>query len=167
MATLACTPGTPARGFARLAAIAALALTGPLLAQQPVAGKPSIVEPYARATPPGARTAGVYLTIRNRGGAADTLTGARTAAAADVEIHTTSTAGGVMRMRAVEQLPVPPGQDVRLAPGGVHLMLIDPRQPLREGDRFTLTLLFARAGAIDAEVKVQPMSAGAPVRHAH
>jgi copper(I)-binding protein len=143
-----------------LCTVAALVVVMPSGAAQPQATKPVVVDAYARATPPGARTAGVYLTIRNRAGAADELVGASTPVAADVEMHTMSHEGGMMRMRAVDKVPVPAGGAVELAPGGLHLMLIDPREPLREGARFPLTLRFARAGAVEAEVRVRGVGGG-------
>ena len=117
-----------------------------------------IVNAYARATPPGVRTAAAYLTIDNRGALPDQLVGARSPAAAAVELHTMSHEGGMMRMREVARVDVPAHGRVDLVPGGLHAMIVDPKAPLRPGERFPLTLTFARAGAIDVEVDVKPLA---------
>ena len=124
-----------------------------------------VVDAYARAMPPGARTAGAYLAIENRGSEEDELVGASSARAASVELHSMRDDAGVMRMRAVAAIPVPPGETVRLAPSGLHLMLIDPKPPLKEGEHIPLTLRFKRAGNVGADLVVQSTSAGA--QHGH
>jgi copper(I)-binding protein len=122
----------------------------------------ALVDAYARATPPGARTAAVYLTVRNRG-VADAIVAARTPVAGDVEIHDMRMEGGVMRMRPAGNVAVPAGGEVAFKPGGLHLMLMDPK-PLRAGDRFPITVTFAHGGAVTAEVRVEGLAAGA---HSH
>jgi periplasmic copper chaperone A len=117
-----------------------------------------VVDAYARATPPGARTAAAYLTIDNRGAVADQLVGARSPAAAAVELHAMSHEGGMMRMREIARIDLPAHGRVELVPGGVHLMIVDPKAPLRPAQRFPLTLTFARAGSIDLELEVKPLA---------
>jgi len=131
-----------------------------------VRGDLRIAGAYARAMPPGARTAGAYLAIENRGRDPDKLVGARSARAGAVELHAMRDEGGVMRMRELRDIEVPAGRTVRLEPGGLHLMLVDPKAPLRAGERVPLTLEFARAGAIDVELDVQPLTAGGST-HTH
>jgi len=63
--------------------------------------------------------------------------------------------GDVMRMRRVEELLVPAGGEVGLLPGGLHLMLLDLREPLVPGDTLSLTLEFERAGPVDVRVPVR------------
>jgi copper(I)-binding protein len=121
---------------------------------------------FARAMPPGARTAGAYLAIENRGTQPDRLVSARSPRAAAVELHQTSEQGGVMRMRPVEAVPIAPGQSVKLTPGGLHLMLIDPKPPLKEGEHIPVTLRFERAGDVGVDVTVRSTSAGATA-HGH
>ena len=53
-----------------------------------------IGHPYARATPPGAATAGAFMKIENQGKDADRLLGVASPAAAIVEVHEMSMAGG-------------------------------------------------------------------------
>jgi copper(I)-binding protein len=147
-----------------LTACALLGMT-PAHAHDYASGDLRIDHPYARATPPGARTAAVYLTVDNRGAQPDRLVGAKSPRGA-VEMHDMRQDGGVMRMREVREIVVPPRHAVRLAPGGLHLMMVDPAAPLRAGERVPLTLVFARAGNVDVEIAVEDMTA-APAPHTH
>ncbi|MBB4004897.1 MAG: copper chaperone PCu(A)C [Aurantimonas endophytica] len=122
-----------------------------------------IGHPWARATPPQAKVAGAYLSIENNGAAPDRLVGGSTSAARAVEIHSTEVTDGVMRMRQVtDGLDIPAGETVALAPGGYHLMLIDPVEPLKAGARVPLTLEFETAGPVEVELAVEAMGAPEP-----
>ncbi|MDN5000496.1 copper chaperone PCu(A)C [Bradyrhizobium sp. GCM10027634] len=78
-----------------------------------------VSQAWSRATPKGAKVAGGYLTIENRGTVPDRLLSASSPAAASVEIHQITMQDGVMMMRPLEQgLTIPPDQIVTLAPGG-------------------------------------------------
>jgi len=121
--------------------------------------------PYARATPPGARAGGAFLTVENRGGQDDRLIGVASPVAAAAELHTMTMEGTVMRMRAVRAIDVPAGAKVALQPGGLHVMLLDLKQPLAVGERIPLTLTFERAGTLEVTVNVESMvPAAAPAR---
>ncbi|HEY2862303.1 MAG TPA: copper chaperone PCu(A)C [Casimicrobiaceae bacterium] len=141
--------------------VSALAATGVASAHDYRLQALLIDHPFARATPPGARFGGVYLSIENKGPQADRLLRASTPAAGTAELHQMVMDAGVMRMRAVAGLEVKPGERVMLQPGGYHLMLGDLKRPLREGDRFPLTLAFEKAGSIEVSVEVENMAAGA------
>lgn len=144
--------------FATATALAVAMTATPLAAgaHPHPAGELKIVHPWSRPTPPGAPTAVGYLTITNTGHAPDALVGASTPAAASLELHELSMAGGIMRMRAVPGgLTIAPGQSVRLAPGGYHLMFMGPKKPFAVGDEIPATLRFRRAGAIKVEFHVQ------------
>src|SRR2546423_11588059 len=89
---------------ARLACFTAavvLAAARPLGARDIVVGELRIEHPYARATPPGARTAAAYLAIENRGREPDRLVGARPPRAAALALPSLRAEGGVMRLRAL------------------------------------------------------------------
>lgn len=109
---------------------------------------------WARSTPPAARTGAVYVTLINRGQAADRLVKASSTAAARAELHAHLHEGGVMRMKALDAIELPPGERLSLRPGGLHVMLVDLKAPLREGSQLTLTLGFAKAGEMTVEVPV-------------
>ena len=67
------------------------------------------------------------------------IVSASSAAFADVSIHETRNIGGVNRMREVEALRIAPDDAVNLKPGGLHLMLMQPRAPLKEGSRIVVS----------------------------
>lgn len=118
-----------------------------------------IDHPFARATPPGAKTAGVYLTVDNVGSTVDQLVHASTPVAAGVVLHQMVLEGGVMKMRAVPSVEIIPGARMELGPDGYHLMLLELKQPLRVGERFPLTLTFQHGGTILISVLVEGMGA--------
>jgi copper(I)-binding protein len=136
--------------------IFALAFVSPLVhGHDYTAGDLKIGHPYTRTTPPGAVAAGAYLSIENKGKAADKLLRAASPVAGLVELHTMSMDGNVMRMRAVPSIEVAGGATVKLAPGGLHVMLQDLKRPLKEGERIPMTLVFERAGEVKVELAVQ------------
>jgi copper(I)-binding protein len=141
-------------------ALACLLLAIPIAATA-AAPDVQVVNVRAREAPPGARTAAIYLAVENRGAVADRLVAARSPRGA-VEIHAMRMDGGVMRMRAAPDVPVPARGRVELAPGGLHLMLVDPAPPLKAGERVPVTLTFERAGAVDVQVVVEPLQGAAP-----
>lgn len=100
---------------------------------QPVAVK----DAWARAPAPGQKVAGAYKELVSRTHMA--LTAVASPAAAGVELHSTSMEAGVMRMRPVARIELPAGKPVKLAPGGLHIMLVDIKQPLKPGDKVPLT----------------------------
>lgn len=135
----------------------------PAAAHEYKVGALEIEHPWTRATPPGAKVGGGYLTVVNGGGDDDRLVSATSPAAGRVEIHEMAVTDGVMVMRPLpEGLPVPAGETVALAPGGLHLMLIDLAAPLVEGERVPVELTFERAGTIAVELAVDRIGARAP-----
>jgi hypothetical protein len=67
-----------------------------------------------------------------------------------------------MKMMPVEEVPLDPGKKVELKPGGEHIMLMGLKHPLKEGERFPLTLTFRNAGKREVEVQVEKPGASAP-----
>jgi copper(I)-binding protein len=107
-----------------------------------------------------ATNSAVYLTLWNVGTAADRLLGARTSAAASVELHRSLLEGDVMRMEKVDALELPPDSIVELRPGGLHLMLLDLAAPLEDGDEMELTLFFEQSGELVFRVPVGRVTGG-------
>jgi len=148
-----------------LACVAVLfALPGaPAQAQEVKAGDLVITQAWSRATPGGAKIAGGYLTIENKGSAPDRLISGSGDFAGKVEIHEMAMNNGVMTMRSLDKgLPIEPGKTVKLAPGGYHLMLMDLKTPLKQGDKVPLTLEFEKAGKVTLSLDVQGVGAQAP-----
>lgn len=134
------------------------------------AGGLTLTGTWARATPPAARTGAVYLAIANEGTEPDRLVSAATPAAAAVELHANVMEGGIARMSRVDAIDVRPGEPAVFQPAGLHIMLVDLRAPLRDGERFPLTLTFARAGAVTIDVPVRrtaPSGSAPPQPHEH
>jgi copper(I)-binding protein len=123
-----------------------------------------ISNPFARATPPGAKVAGAFMTIKNQGTETDRLVSASSPVAGVVEIHEMAMDGGMMKMRAIKGVDLKPGATVELRPGGYHVMLEDLKQPLKEGDRIRVLLTFEKSGTVEVMVHVEAMGAAA---HTH
>jgi hypothetical protein len=118
--------------------------------------------PWARATPPAAQVGGGYLSIRNTGAAPDRLVSFASPVAGRGEVHEMAVTDGVMRMREIKGgLEIKPGETVELKPGGLHVMFMELKEPLKEGARVKGTLTFEKAGPIDVEFAVRAIAAGA------
>ena len=119
----------------------------------------AVEQPYARATPAGAQTGAVYMTLDNKSHVADRLTAASSDVAAKLQIHEMAVVNGVMQMRQLaDGLPIPADGSVALKPGSYHVMLIGLKKPLTAGESFPLTLTFEKAGNISVTVPVQAMT---------
>lgn len=119
-------------------------------------GDLAITSAWARATLPGQKAAGAYLTVTNNGAAADRLTGAASPAADKVEIHTMEIVNDVMTMRPVEGgLEIPAGGSVELKPGGYHIMFMGISEPLADGASVNVKLQFETAGEVELAVPVR------------
>lgn len=122
-----------------------------------------ITRAWSRATPGGAKVAGGYLTIENKGTTPERLKAATTALAAKTEIHEMAVTNGVMTMRQIEGgLVIAPGGSVQFMPGGGHLMLVGLNAALHQGDQVPVTLSFERAGDVKITLDVQAVGAQAP-----
>jgi periplasmic copper chaperone A len=140
------------------------ALTSPLVrAEEVKAGDLVITQAWSRATPGGAKVGGGYLTIENKGSTPDRLIGGSAEVAGKVQVHEMAMNNGVMTMRPLDKgLVIEPGKTVKLAPGGYHLMLLDLKGPLKQGERVQLTLEFEKAGKIALSLDVQGIGAQGP-----
>jgi copper(I)-binding protein len=143
-----------------LALLALLLMASPTLARDYKLGALEIGQPWARATPQTAPTGGGFLTITNTGTTPDRLVSAASPAAGMVQIHEMKMDGDVMRMREREGgVEIPPGATVTLAPGGLHLMMMQLKGPLKQGEKVPVTLVFEKAGKIDVDLDILPIGA--------
>src|SRR5471032_1006158 len=141
---------------------ASLAAT-PSFAHDYKIGSIEIVQPWSRATPSTAPSAGGFLTLTNKGNAPDRLIAIETPAAKQAEIHEMKMDGAVMRMRQLENgVGLPPGQTVELKPGGFHVMFIGLKAPFVKDQNVAATLVFEKAGRIDVEFQVDALGASQP-----
>jgi copper(I)-binding protein len=146
-------------GFALCAGVV---LASAVRAADPV----SVSNAWVRTPAPGQKVAGAYMEIVSDGAAA--VVGASSPAAARAELHTMSMEAGVMKMRPAQSVDLPPGKTVKLAPGGLHIMLTDLQRPLKAGDKVPLALSIRRGGAItQVNVEAEVRSAAAHLPHLH
>ena len=137
------------------------ALSALLLSTGAFAQSQLIIEnPYARATPPNATNSAIFMTIKNTGDATRTLVSATTSAAKKVELHTVIKTDGMMKMREVDTIEIPKDQEVMLKPGGLHIMLFNLAQPLKESDFIDVTLNFADGDKEVFKAPVKKVMAG-------
>jgi len=152
----------PLAGLAMLAVMMSSLLGAPARAEEVKAGD-LISQAWSRATPRGAKTGGGFLTIENKGSAPDRLVAVSGDFADKIEVHEMAVKNGVMTMRAVENgLTIEPGKTVTLAPGGYHLMMLDLKAPLKQGDKLPVTLQFEKAGTVVVTLDVQGVGAKGP-----
>lgn len=160
---------TPLRHIALL--LGGLALSIAAQAHEYKVGDLQVGHPWARTTVPGQPSGGAYLSIENKGKAADKLIAVASPVAKSTEIHTMSMDGNVMKMREVGSIEVKPSEKVAMQPGnGYHIMLIGLSQPLKAGDKIPLTLTFEKAGKLEVSVYVEDKAAkdaGGSAEHAH
>jgi copper(I)-binding protein len=92
--------------------------------------------------PPPVPVRAGYMTIHNPQSQAISIVAIHSDAFASVEIHQTRMQDGMMRMDPVPNLTIAPGETVQLAPGGLHLMMMQPAQPTRPGEVHRITIDF-------------------------
>ena len=149
--------------FILSAIVVTLLACAPAFSQDVTVGAIKVAQPWAPAPPNAATSAGGYMTITNTGTEPDTLTGGTATIAGRVEVHEMSIEGGVMRMRELNPgLVIKPNETVTLSPGGIHLMLIDLKERPTVGVPFKGTLVFAKAGTVTIEFKVEPFGTRVP-----
>ncbi|HEX5344291.1 MAG TPA: copper chaperone PCu(A)C [Duganella sp.] len=133
-----------------------------LLAALPALAQVTVGEPWVRATVAAQKATGAFMTLTSAQPAR--LVGVSSPAAGTVEVHEMKMENDMMRMRQMPALDLPAGQAVKLAPGGYHLMLLDLKQPLKDGDKIPLTLEFEDAKKVRSKVvvdaPVKPLTAG-------
>lgn len=125
----------------------------------------TVLDGFARATLPGAPVAGAYVTLENAGSDDDRLIGVSSPAAGRMEIHDMIMTGDTMKMIPLpDGLPIPAGGSAVLEPSGKHLMLMELKGPLVEGDTVEVTLTFEHAAPITVELPVAAVNASS---HGH
>jgi copper(I)-binding protein len=135
-----------------------LALTVSLSAQAQV----SVKDAWVRATVPQQKATGAFMQLQSAQDAK--LVSAQSPVAGVVEVHEMSMDGGVMKMRAIPSLDLPAGKAVELKPGGFHVMLMDLKAQVKDGDTVPVTLVVeGKDGKRQSvELKVPARAAAAP-----
>lgn len=132
----------------RLAAAAALTLA----CASPAWAQVTVKEPWVRATVAQQKATGAFMQLTSATDAR--LVQASSPVAGLVEVHEMAMVDNVMKMRAVDTVPLPAGKAVSLRPGGYHVMLLNLKQQLKAGDSVPLTLVVEGAGGKREEVQV-------------
>lgn len=127
----------------------------------------SVADPYVRLVPPGTATTGAFMVIKNAGKEDRKLVKAESTAAKTVELHNHVNDGGVMKMRPVKEVEVKAGGEAALKPGSYHVMLIDLKAPLKEGDKVAITLGFDDGSSKTVEAPVRKPQAEMKMEHQH
>ena len=98
---------------------------------------------WIREAPPASPVMAGYVSIENKGNGEVLIEDVESAQFGNAEIHEMREINGMMRMRPLRQLQLEPGQVAVLEPGGLHLMLMSPKAPLKPGDRATLEFVLS------------------------
>ena len=133
-----------------------IAFAAALVSALPAAAQVTVTEPWVRGTVAGQMATGAFMKLQSAKDAR--LIEAASPVAGVVEIHEMAMENNVMRMRAVKALSLPAGRAVELKPGGYHVMLMDLKQQLKEGEVVPVTLVVESAG------KRETIEVKAPVR---
>lgn len=154
---------------ATLLSLSLLALTTTAIAQHRTQAGALVIEaPWTRATPGGAKVAGGFVKITNRGSTPDRLIGGTLPPATSVEVHETSMTDGIMKMRRLEKgLEIAPGASVELEPGSYHMMFMGLSEGLEAGGTIKGTLVFEKAGTIEVEYHIAPIGSQPAPKHGH
>ena len=143
-----------------IATLFAALATSPALAHDYTVGSLKVGHPWARATPKGASVGGGYMKITNTGTASDRLISGSTDISDSFEVHEMKMEGDVMKMRpVVGGIEIKPGQTVTFDPSGYHVMFVDLKKQLVQGERFKATLEFAKAGKVDVDFAIEGIGA--------
>jgi copper(I)-binding protein len=119
-----------------------------------------VSDPFIRELPPGQTVSAAYFTLTNSGKAPVALVAATSDVAERVEIHLHRVNGGTMRMEQLHRVEVAAGGQLQFRPGGLHLMLIDLKRPLRAGDTVSVTLIDEKGGTYPLRLPVVDMRGG-------
>jgi periplasmic copper chaperone A len=147
----------------RIVLIALVAFLNPAFAQV------TVKEAWVRATAPQQKVAAAYLQLSSVEDMR--LVAARSPIAGAVEIHETRMENNMTRMRPVASVALPAGKAVEFKPGGYHIMMMELKGPLKDGERVPLTLVVtAKDGKhenVEVEAVVRPLTAHGGGRHGH
>ena len=150
--------------------IRSLAVVATLLTAAPALAQVSVKDAWVRGTVAQQKATGAFMQLTASEDAK--LVQADSPVAGVVEIHEMTMDGGVMRMRAITALDLPANRSVELKPGGYHVMLMDLKKPLAEGESVALTLTVetrdGKRSAIELQAPVRALAApaGKPM-HGH
>ena len=121
-------------------------------------GKLTIDHPYIIETMPGAKVAGGYLKITNRGSSSDYLLGAESLFSKKIELHAMTIENDIMKMNMLKDgIEIPAGEEILLKPGGLHIMFKELNKPLKKGEKEKVVLKFKKNGKIIVKFAIESL----------
>ncbi|MES2667823.1 MAG: copper chaperone PCu(A)C [Pseudomonadota bacterium] len=145
-----------------VAAALSLAASAAHACETVTVGDITVGQAWSKVTIGAGRPGIFYVSIRNAGTTDDALVAISTPASGGPMLHETVVTDGIASMPHAKSIPVPAGQDVQLAPGGYHGMLMDLTAALKLGDSFPVTLSFEKAGDVTVTAEVLPLRSEGP-----
>lgn len=124
----------------------------------------SVSDGYIRATVPGTQISSAYMTIGNKSNSIVSLTSVTSKITPRIEIHEHTMSDGMMKMMQVDALAIPANGEVKLQPGGYHLMIFNLTTPLNPEENIDLTLHFTEGKSLQVTLPVKSIK---PVAHHH
>ncbi len=117
----------------------------------------SVIDAWIPVAPPGVMSHAAYLTLENTDDAPKSVVSIKAEGYGMAHLHKTEETDGIATMSMIHQLEIPVGKSLAMAPGGLHIMLMRPQNPLKAGDTVTLTLGFADGSDMEliAEVRAR------------
>jgi len=137
------------------------------LAALPAWAQVQVENAWIRPTAPGANVAAGYMVIKNSGTSADKLVGVSSPAAEKVETHVTVKDGEILRMREVNGYEIPAQGAFELKPAGAHLMFVNIKAPMTQGQKIQAVLRFEKAGEVKTAFTVGQPAASGHGQHKH
>jgi len=116
--------------------------------------KINVSHAWVQEGPPSAEVLAGYMNLQNQSPQAQTLIGARSADFKSVMLHQTISKGGMAHMNHMPRIEIKPGSTLQLTPGGYHLMLMNPKKALRQGDQVEVLLEFQGGLVLPLKLKV-------------
>jgi copper(I)-binding protein len=150
--------------------LSVLLATTAFAAALPAFAQVTVSDAWVRGTVVGQMATGAFMQLKSPADVA--LVAVASPVAKIVEIHEMKMDGGVMKMAAVDRLALPAGKSIELKPGGYHVMLMDLKQPLKEGETVPVTLTFedkaGRKTTVEVKAPVKALTAApSPSTHKH
>lgn len=146
-----------------LAVAAAFAVAAPSFAAGTAADNVTVGDPYVRLAPPGQMVTGAFLVLKNNDDKDHKVVKADNAASKVTELHTHTMEGGMMKMRQVKDIEIKAKGETALKPGGLHIMLIDLKQPLKDGENVAMSITFEDGSSKKFDAQVRKPQAVAPM----
>ena len=139
-------------------------LWGIALAAQLACAQTTVKDAWVRGTVAQQNATGAFMQLTSAQGGK--LVSVKSPVAGIVEIHEMAMEGNVMKMRAVSGIDLPAGKGVDLKPGGYHVMLLDLKQQLKDGDSVPITLVIkgkdGKRETLEVKAPVRPLGAAEP-----